>query len=154
LQSFLFNIRHLMKSIHLTCNFSYLALNGLVDEKNIPYINKPNTILAKFWCAESESVFRFFPARPQFILRKPKYTWFLWFESSFQNCLWNLFSTTGLSQIYKIRNVWKLPSPFSKNTLIPSSEKSSWSLKKSFWKKNCPKNSKMVMTIFQVQGFP
>jgi hypothetical protein len=44
------------------------------------------------------------------------------FEFSFQNCFWNLFSTSGLSQICKIRNVWKLPIPFSRITLIPSSE--------------------------------
>jgi hypothetical protein len=35
-----------------------------------------------------------------------------------------------LSQICKIRNVWKLSLPFSRNTLIPYSEKSS------FWKKS------------------
>jgi hypothetical protein len=58
---------------------------------------------------------------------------------------WNLFSTNGLSQICKIRNVWKLPSPLSKNTLISCSEKTSWSLKTSIWKKNCQINSKTVM---------
>jgi hypothetical protein len=31
----------------------------------------------------------------------------------------------GLSQICKIKNFWKLPSPFSRNTLIPSSETTS-----------------------------
>jgi hypothetical protein len=54
------------------------------------------------------------------------------FEFSFQNCFWNLSSTSGLSQICKLRNAWKLPSAFSRNTLISSSEKSSWSLKTSF----------------------
>jgi hypothetical protein len=29
--------------------------------------------------------------------------------------------------------------------MIQSSEKTSWSLKTSFWRKNCPINSKMVM---------
>jgi hypothetical protein len=71
------------------------------------------------------------------------------FECSFQNCFWNLSSTSGLSQICKMRNVWKLPSSFSRNTLIRSSEKSSCSLKTSFWKKNCPTNSKMVMKILR-----
>jgi hypothetical protein len=79
---------------------------------------------------------------------------FFGFESSFQNCLWNLFSTFGLSQISEIRNVWKFPSPFSRNILIPRSEKTSWSSKTSFWNKNCPKNSKMAMKIFQAKGFP
>jgi hypothetical protein len=72
------------------------------------------------------------------------------FESSFQNCIWNLFITSGLCQICKIRNVWKLSSPFSRNTLIPSSEKSTWSLKTSFWKKNSPTNLKMVLKFFHV----
>jgi hypothetical protein len=51
------------------------------------------------------------------------------FESRFQNCFLNLLISSGLSQICKIRNVWKLPCSFSKNTLIPSSEKTSWSMK-------------------------
>jgi hypothetical protein len=71
------------------------------------------------------------------------------FESIFQNCVWNLFSTSGLSQICIIRNVWKLPSPFSRKVLISSSEKTSWSLITSFWKKSYPTNSKIVMYIFQ-----
>jgi hypothetical protein len=62
------------------------------------------------------------------------------FESCFQNCFWNVFSTSGLSQICKKRNVWKLSSPFSRNTLIPCSEKPSWSLKTLFWKKSYPTN--------------
>jgi hypothetical protein len=70
------------------------------------------------------------------------------FKSSFQNCFWNLFSTSGWSQIYKIRNVWKLPIPLSRITLVPSSGKSSWSLKISFWKKKCPTNSKMIIVNF------
>jgi hypothetical protein len=51
-----------------------------------------------------------------------------------------------------------LPRPFSRNTLIPSSEKTSWSLETSFWKKNRSINSKMVnfrgffMTIFEFIG--
>jgi hypothetical protein len=48
----------------------------------------------------------------------------------------------------------KLPSPFSRNTLIPCSEKTSWSLKTSFGKKNCPTNTKTVMNIFQAKRFP
>jgi hypothetical protein len=46
------------------------------------------------------------------------------------------FSTSGLSEICKIRKVWKLPSPFSRNTLIPCSEMFFWSGKS---------NSKMAM---------
>jgi hypothetical protein len=60
------------------------------------------------------------------------------FNSFFQNCFWNLFSTSGLSEICKIRNVWKLLSKFSRKTLIPFSERSCWSLKPSFCKKNYP----------------
>jgi hypothetical protein len=70
------------------------------------------------------------------------------FESSFQNCYWNLFSTSGLSCILKIKNIRKLPSLFSRNTLIPSSERTFWSLKTSFCNQNCPINSKTVMKIF------
>jgi hypothetical protein len=73
--------------------------------------------------------------RPQAILQNQSIRGFFGFESSFQNCFWNLLSTSGLSQIWKIRNVWKLPSPFSRNTLTPCSEKTYWSLKTSFWKK-------------------
>jgi hypothetical protein len=57
-----------------------------------------------------------------------------------QNCFWNLFSTSGLSQIFKIRKNWKFPSPFKEH----SDSKSSWSLKTSFCKKNYPINSKTV----------
>jgi hypothetical protein len=74
---------------------------------------------------------------------------FFGFESSFQNCFWNLFSICGLSQICKIRNVWKLPIPFSRITLIPNSLNSSWRLKLSFWKKNRPTNSKILIKNFQ-----
>jgi hypothetical protein len=70
---------------------------------------------------------------------------FFGFKSCFQNCFCNLFSTSGLSHICNIRNVWKLPSPFLRNTLISSSEKTSLSLKISFWKKNCPINSLTFM---------
>jgi hypothetical protein len=56
---------------------------------------------------------------------------FFVFESSFRNCFWNNFSISGLSHFCIIRNVWKLPSPFSRNIQISSSEKTSWSLKKS-----------------------
>jgi hypothetical protein len=43
--------------------------------------------------------------------------------------------------------------PFSWNTLIPFSEKSSLSLKTTFWKKVYPTNSKIVITVFQTQEF-
>jgi hypothetical protein len=83
-----------------------------------------------------------FGMRPQGISQKNQsIRGLLGVESSFQNCFWNLFSTSGLSEICKIRNVWKLPSPFTRNTLIPCFEKSSCSLKTSFWKKNCFKKS-------------
>jgi hypothetical protein len=36
----------------------------------------------------------------------------------------------------------------SRNTLIPCPEKSFWSLKTTFWKKNCTKNSKTVIKKF------
>jgi hypothetical protein len=47
--------------------------------------------------------------RQQGILRDQSTRGFFSFESSFQNCFWNVFSTSGLSQICKIRNVWKFP---------------------------------------------
>jgi hypothetical protein len=71
------------------------------------------------------------------------------FECSFQNYL---FSTSGLSEMRKIRNVRKLPSPFSRNTPISSSDKTSWSLKTSFWKKNCQINSKTAIKKFSGVG--
>jgi hypothetical protein len=80
------------------------------------------------------SIFKFFPARqvpeiilneyeilkmrPQAILRNQSTCDFFGFKSSFQTFFWNFFITSGLSQICKKRNVWKLPSPFSMNTLI------------------------------------
>jgi hypothetical protein len=57
--------------------------------------------------------------RPQGILRNQSIRGFFGFKYSFQNGFWNVFSTSGLSQICKIRNGWKLPSPFSWNTVIP-----------------------------------
>jgi hypothetical protein len=81
--------------------------------------------------------------RPKDILRKKSTRGFFGFESSFQYCFWNVLSTSGMSQICKIRNICRLPSPFSRNTLIPCSDKSSLSLKTSFWKKNYPTNSKI-----------
>jgi hypothetical protein len=80
--------------------------------------------------------------RPQGILRNKSILH--GFKSTFQNCFWNVFITAGWSQICKIRNVWKLPSPFSRKILIPCVEKTSLSLKTSFRKKNCPINSKTV----------
>jgi hypothetical protein len=93
-------------------------------------------------------MFRFFPARqvPEIIINESPKTLkmpvapktdlkvfyenrsirgFFDVESSFQNCLWNLFCISGMCQIFKIRNAWKLPSPFSRNTLIPTSETTS-----------------------------
>jgi hypothetical protein len=43
--------------------------------------------------------------RPQGILRNQSTRGFFGFEFSFQNCFWNLFSTSGLSKICKLRNV-------------------------------------------------
>jgi hypothetical protein len=91
--------------------------------------------------------------RQQGILQNQSIRGFFGFNSSFQNCFWNVFSTSGFSQIYKIRTVWKISSPFSRNTLISCSEMTSWSIKLSFWKKKIPTNSKIVMKVFQVQGF-
>jgi hypothetical protein len=77
----------------------------------------------------------------------------MWFffgiKSSFQNCFWNLFITSGLSQICIIRNVWKLPSPIAWLTLIKFSEKTSRSLKTSFWKKNYPTSNTFFITDFE-----
>jgi hypothetical protein len=84
--------------------------------------------------------------RPQGITRNQSTRGFFGFESSFQNCFG--INSPELSQISKIRNVWKLPSPFSMDTQIPCSEKTSWSLKTSFWKKKCSINSKTVIQNF------
>jgi hypothetical protein len=40
-------------------------------------------------------------------------------KCSFQNWFWNLSSTSGLSQIWKIRNSWKLPSTCLKDNSDP-----------------------------------
>jgi hypothetical protein len=88
-------------------------------------------------------LFRGFGKRSQGILG-----FFGFEEFNFQKCFWNLFSTSGWSEICKISNNWKLPSPILRNTLISNSEKTSWSLKTIFWKKNCPINSKTVMKNF------
>jgi hypothetical protein len=53
-----------------------------------------------------------------------------------------------------MRNAWKFLNPFSRNTLNPCSEKTSWNLKTSFWEKYCPTNSKTVMKNFMVLGYP
>jgi hypothetical protein len=83
--------------------------------------------------------------RPQGILQNQSIRGFFSFDFTFQNFFLNILSISVLSQIWKIRNFWKPSSPFSINTLIPScSEKTSWILKTSFWKKNCPINSKTV----------
>jgi hypothetical protein len=44
---------------------------------------------------------------------------FFGLKSSFQNCIWVHFCTSGLSQICKIKNVWKLPSPVLKEYSDP-----------------------------------
>jgi hypothetical protein len=79
----------------------------------------------------TENALTFFGKRPQGIFRKPKFLWF--WVYSFQNCFWNIYSIFGLSQICKMKNVWKFPNPFSRNTLISSAEKTSCSFKTS-WK--------------------
>jgi hypothetical protein len=60
---------------------------------------------------------------------------FFGIQFSFQNCFWNLFSNSGLSEICKIRNVWQLSNYFSRNTLITSSEKTSGVEKRHFGRK-------------------
>jgi hypothetical protein len=90
-----------------------------------------------------------FRNRQKGILQDQSNCGFFGFESSFQNCFWYVFSTFGLSQICKIRNVW-MSSPFSRNTLIPCSEKISWSLKISFWSFLLPCKS----LNFMVLGYP
>jgi hypothetical protein len=115
-----------------------------------------------FW-KKSKTVFRFFPTRQVSEkilnesskniknalierLRNEKTTTKVYVVTLIliQNYFWNLFNSSGSSEICKIKNICKLPSPFSRNTLIACSEKSSWSLRTSFWKKNCPSNSKMA----------
>jgi hypothetical protein len=131
-----------------TINFDALSPNLFLDfSQQVRFLsqfsmNLPKKLKMPLLCG--------FGMKPQGILRKPNVRGSFGSESSFQNCFWNVFSTSGLSKICKIRNVRKLPSPFSRNTLIPCSEKSSWSLKTSFWKKNCTTNSKMAMKIFQL----
>jgi hypothetical protein len=49
--------------------------------------------------------------KQQCILRDQSTRGLFGLESSFQNCFWNVFSTSGLSQICKIRNVRKFPVP-------------------------------------------
>jgi hypothetical protein len=51
------------------------------------------------------------------ILRNQNTRGFFSFEFSFRNYFWNVFNTSGLSQIFKIKNVWKLSIPFSSNAL-------------------------------------
>jgi hypothetical protein len=40
-------------------------------------------------------------------------------KGSFQNCFWNLSSASGLSQVWKIRNTWKLPKACLKDNSDP-----------------------------------
>jgi hypothetical protein len=56
--------------------------------------------------------------------------------------------TCSLSDICKIKNVLKLPVPFSRKTLISSFENTP------FCKKNCPINSKKVMKNFSHERLP
>jgi hypothetical protein len=91
------------------------------------------------------------PVRPwQGILRNQSTRGFFGFESSFKKCFWNLFITSGLSQICKIRNFWKLPSPFSRKTLILCFEICSCSWKTLFWKKIYRTNSKIMKSGVRV----
>jgi hypothetical protein len=48
--------------------------------------------------------------RPQGILRNQSTSGFFRFQSCFQNSFWNLFITSGLSQICKIRNAFQVRS--------------------------------------------
>jgi hypothetical protein len=110
-----------------------------------------------------ESVFGFFPARQvlEIILNESfkntkialiEWLWkenkvlsanqsmcgFFRFECCFENGFWNFFIFSSLSQIYKIRNAWKLPSPFLRNSLLSSSEKTFWNFTvENFEEKEC-----------------
>jgi hypothetical protein len=44
-------------------------------------------------------------------LRNQSIRSFFGFNFSFQNCFWNVLNTSGLSQIWKMKNVWKLLVP-------------------------------------------
>jgi hypothetical protein len=83
-----------------------------------------------------------FGKRLQGILRKSNYTWLLW-----------LFSFCDISHIFNIRNIRKFPSPSSRNTLISSSEKSSWSLKTSFGRNIFQQIQKWSWKFFRHKGF-
>jgi hypothetical protein len=121
------------KNKRFLLNFGALSSSLFSNySQHVRFLNIPETLKMPFLSGLAK--------RPQGILRNQSTRGFFGFESSFQIC-WNVFSTSGLSQIYEIRNVWKLPSPFSKNTLISYSEKYSWSLKTSFWKKSYPKQT-------------
>jgi hypothetical protein len=64
-------------------------------------------------------------------------------------CFWHIWFVSNLQN----KKYLETSTPFSRNTLIPYFEKSSGSLKTIFWKKIYSTNSKIVMTIFQTQGF-
>jgi hypothetical protein len=66
-----------------------------------------------------------FGKRQQVIFEIQSMRGFFVFEFSFQISFWKHFSTSGLSQIWKIRNAWNFLGPISRNTLIPCSEKTS-----------------------------
>jgi hypothetical protein len=91
-------------------------------------MNLPKTLKMPFMSA--------FEKRPQDILRKP-YVVSLIFSLVFKIVFGIFLASSELSQIVKIRKL-------SRNTQITSSEKSSWRLKLSFWKKNCPTNSNFL----------
>jgi hypothetical protein len=61
---------------------------------------------------------------------------FFGFEFSFQNSFWIFLSTFGLSEICKIGNFQVVS-----QGILSSSEKTFWSFKTFFWKKNGPINS-------------
>jgi hypothetical protein len=85
--------------------------------------------------------------RPQGILRnqsKRIVSLVLTFESSFQNCFWNVFSTSDLSQICKIRNVRKLPVP-SQGILLSRALKMFLKFKNIILEEDST-NSKIVLT--------
>jgi hypothetical protein len=56
-------------------------------------------------------------------------------KSVFRACDQRVFLENELGRNGNIRNVWKLPSPFSSNTLITSFVKTFWSLKHNFGSK-------------------
>jgi hypothetical protein len=90
-----------------------------------------------------------FRKRPQGFFKKTKvYVVFLILSVVFKTVL---ESFQHLWFVLNLKTFKSVPKDF---TLIPCSEKASWSFKASFWKKNCPTKAKTVMKIFQAKGFP